>query len=65
MMNHPKSFLAMLLNDLPLYLALPLCEVYLVEYICVLEHAFLQRDDNELRLREALADHVADVFGVG
>lgn len=65
MMNTPQSFLTMLLNDLPLNLTLPLREVHLIEYVCILEHALLQRDDDELGLWEALAYHVADVLGVG
>ena len=55
----------MLLNDLSFHFALSFREVHLIEYVCVLEHSLLKRDDDELRLREALADHVADIFGVG
>lgn len=55
----------MLLDDLPFHLTLSLCEVNLVQYVCILEHPLLKRDDDELRLWEALADHVSNVFGVG
>jgi hypothetical protein len=53
-----------LLEDLPVDLALPFSEVDLVQHIGVLEHPFLQRNENELRLGEPLTDHVSDVLGV-
>ena len=54
----------MLLEDLPVDLALAFSKVNLVQNVCVLEHSFLERYQNELRLWEPLAYHVPDVLSV-
>jgi len=39
-------------------------ELDLKQNVCIAEHALLQRDDQELRLRKVLLDHLAYVLGV-
>ena len=49
---------------LPVNLALSLSKVHLKQHVGIMEHALLQRYQNELRLWKSLTYHVPDVLGM-